>query len=140
MYSEIAMPSELITLAPAILGSAKLAYDVIQVFRDRASAAKRRTGIQKLYIALSATSDYIETTNDLTTNRDRDTEQRLDRMWRNAADAIAHIDLGLAERLYLKADYWRNPDRVRKSKNAKADLAEAKITIKDIRREMLNFL
>ncbi len=134
------MPSELINLAPPILATLKVAYDVVKALVEHSSGARRKAGVQKLYVALCATTDYIDSTSDLRTNRDRDTEQRLDRMWRDAAEAVAVINRGLADRLYLKADYWRNPDRFKKSKTAQAELDEAKITLKDIRREVQNLL
>lgn len=134
------MASEFLALATPILASAKIAYDVFKAWRDHTSASERKAGVQKLYLALSATTDYIDSTDNLTANRDSEMERRLDRMWNNAAEALAPINIRLAERLYLKADYWRNPDRFKTSKTAQAQLDEAKITLKDIRKEMLAFL
>jgi hypothetical protein len=134
------MPFELIAFAKAILESTKFASDVFKAWKQHSTGRAQEEGIRKLYQALCATTDYIEITKDLTNNRDREIERRLDHLWRDAAESIRSIDGMLADRLYLKAEYWRNPDRVVDSPIAQAQLAEAKITLRDIRNEMLRFL
>jgi hypothetical protein len=134
------MPIESLALAGFILTSAKFGYDTIKALSDHNSSKKSKTASRKLYIALCETTDYLDRTKSLTRNRDREIEGRLDRLWRDAAKALDPIKPGLARQLYLKAEYWRNPDRFGKSKTAKAELDDAKIKLRDIRSELLNFL
>jgi len=42
---------------------------------------------------------------------------------------------GMAEHLYLKVDYWRNPD-----KWTEQQVIDANIKLKDVRKERLSFL
>jgi hypothetical protein len=134
------MPIESLALASFILTSAKFGYDAIKALSDHNSTKKTKAASRKLYFALCATTDYLDRTKNLARNRDPEIERRLDKIWRDTAHALEPIKPGLAERLYLKAEYWRNPDRFGKSKTAKSELDDAKIKLKDIRSEILNFL
>ena len=134
------MVTETLAIGSLILSSAKLGYDVLKAWLEHTKGRERKAGIRKFVAALNATSDYLDRTKKLKKDRDLEAEKKLDKLWRVAAEALIPIDRPLSERLYLKAEYWRNPDRFKTSPTAKAELDEAHIRLMDIRNELTKLL
>ena len=42
--------------------------------------------------------------------RDRETEEKLARLWTAASIKLRPVNMDLADRCFLKGDYWANPD------------------------------
>lgn len=57
--------------------------------------------------SLSAKSDLLQ----IPSARNIDTEARLSKLWTAAAIKLRQYDLNLADRVFIKGDYWANPDR-----------------------------
>ncbi len=80
--------------------------------------------------AVRQTLSYIRDEN----KRDRKTEEKLSELWANVALAARPFDSDLAERCYIKSNYWANPD-----KWSKEEVEKAGIEIERIDTEVRNY-
>jgi hypothetical protein len=125
----------IVETATLIVGVATFALEAFNTITSHGNSRSREAAIKKLFLAISATSDYLDKSDRLSGTRDADEERRLDRLWKETAEVILPIDLPLAERLYLKADYWRNPDRW-----TEQQLVDAHLKLKSVRKAAMSFL
>ena len=70
---------------------------------------EQKSALRALYIALSETKGYFADGD--TIDRDRNREKQISKLWFEAASELRSIDLSLAERYFLKGDYWADPTK-----------------------------
>jgi hypothetical protein len=67
--------------------------------------------------------------------RDRKTEEQLSRLWAAAAIPVRKINKDLAERCFLKSDYWLNPEYY-----TARDIEKFRIGVEQVYEEARNML
>jgi hypothetical protein len=107
--------SDLLGLKDVALKIAELLFSR----RDKLDEA-HKIAREKVYLALSETKFYLA---DFKKGaRSRDTEKNLSMLWREASVSLRKIDHDLADRCFVKMDYWAAP-----SEWTDADIKKAKI-------------
>lgn len=69
---------------------------------------ENKTALKSIYIALGETKSYFADRKEEDRNRER--ERQISRLWFEASVELKNIDQQLAERCFLKGDYWANPE------------------------------
>jgi hypothetical protein len=96
------------------------ALSVLGLIRDRRRQRNEKTdqALLALYAALAETRYYISELDD-GEPRNREKELAIAQLWNAASVPLREIDIGLAERCFIKGSYWIEPDAW-SSKNIKA--------------------
>lgn len=90
-----------------------------------------------LSVLISATNEtkiYINRVQK-TGNTDRETEEKLSRLWASVAVPLRHHDPDLADRCLQKSEYWLNPDNY-----TATDIAKFRIGIEQVYKEAKKLL
>ena len=100
--------------ASIVAGFIVLGHDLLQFLRDlprsrQAKSNQLRTAIASLQHAVLETQSYIAAGNRGEAPK-RDAEIELSRVWQRASLEFYRLDGDLANRLQLKAEYWRTPE------------------------------
>ena len=69
---------------------------------------EEKSAIKSLYTALSETKAYFADRKSAPSDRTR--ERQISKLWFEAASELKSIDKHLAERCFLKGDFWTDPD------------------------------
>ncbi len=69
---------------------------------------EEKAALKSLYVALSETKSYF--TDRKISKADRTRERQISKLWFDAASELKSIDQHLAERCFLKGDFWTDPD------------------------------
>jgi hypothetical protein len=92
--------------------------------RKRERLKSEDDALSALYAAVNETRLYIHSLDptryvgaskskmiDAARKRSRETEEKLSRLWMHAAVKLRRVDADLADRCYVKAEYWVTPER-----------------------------
>ncbi len=121
-----------------------LLINLLEPLRNLIESLKTRREVQgseeeealiALYVSLNETRIYLGLLDRKIENRNMETEAKLSRLWTAASIKLRRINHDLAERCYIKADYWANPDTW-----SDTDIKRAKIGVDRIFREAKKLL
>jgi len=87
---------------------------------------EEKAALKSLYIALAETKAYFADRKTLPHDRDR--ERQISRLWFDAASELKRIDINLAERCFVKGDYWTNPDNWQQDEGEKLTISIEEMT------------
>jgi len=93
-----------------LLGLKDVVFKIIELFKERKNRLdeQHKTALDKLYIALNETKFYLA--DFYKGKRDRDQEKAISSFWREASLSLRNVDVELADKCFLKMDYWSDPD------------------------------
>lgn len=90
--------------------------------------------LSALLSATNETKIYI-TRVQKTGKTDRETEEKLSRLWASVAVPLRHYDRDLADRCLMKSEYWLNPENY-----SATDIARFRIGIEQVYKESKRLL
>lgn len=92
-----------------------------------------KEALKALYLALSETKFYFADRK--TKERDLERERRISRLWFEASTELKTIDIELAQRCFLKGDFWTNPSSWKQDDGEKINISIDEMT--KLSRELL---
>jgi hypothetical protein len=98
------------------------------------SQEQKDLALSALISATNETKIYIQQVQ-RTGKTNRETEEKLSRLWATASIPVRHFDRDLSERCYSKSDYWLNPENY-----SATDIAKFRIGIEEINKEAKKLL
>lgn len=87
---------------------------------------EEKAALKSLYIALSETKAYFADRKVSSTDRER--ERQISKLWFEAASQLKSIDRNLAERCFLKGDFWTDPDNWKQDEGNKINISIDEMT------------
>jgi len=111
-------------------------FGLLNVFNRDATQSREQIdlALSALISATNETKIYIQRVQ-RTGSTNRETEEKLSRLWSAASIPIRHFDQDLAERCYIKSEYWLNPENY-----SATDIAKFRIGIEKINKEAKKLL
>ena len=105
-------------------------------FREDRTHSQEQKGhaLSAIISASNETKIYIQRVQ-RSGNTDRETEEKLSRLWAAASVPLRHFDHDLAERCLRKSEYWLNPENY-----SATDIAKFRIGIDQVYKEAKKLL
>lgn len=98
------------------------------------SDEQKDSALSAIISAANETKIYIQRVQ-RTGKTNRETEEKLSRLWVAASVPIRHFDQDLAERCIMKSEYWLNPENY-----SATDIAKFRIGINQVYKEAKELL
>lgn len=126
--------AEPVATIAVIISLAKFGYDVIKDLRSRGEKVSQDQLAARVSLLKAAreTKEYLEYLEGGGKQR-KDREKELSELWQEAGSKIYPVNSDLADRLFVKAEYWMNPEEW-----SKKDIEKARIGFKSIQTELEN--
>lgn len=87
---------------------------------------EQKAALKALYTALAETKAYFADRKTTPANRER--ERQISKLWFEAASQLKSIDKNLAERCFLKGDFWTDPDNWKQDEANKINISIDEMT------------
>ena len=97
---------------------------------------ENKNALKTLYKALSETKSYFSERENKLINRNRDKEREISNLWFEASVEIKNINKQLAERCFLKGEFWTDPINWRNNDKEKLDISLSEMTL--LSKQLLN--
>lgn len=85
-----------------------------------------KTALKSIYLALSETKFYF--VDRKTMPQDRNRERQISKLWFDASTELKTIDRDLAQKCFLKGDFWTDPDNWHKNDGEKINISIEEMT------------
>mgnify|MGYP003610137831 CR=1 FL=1 len=92
-----------------------------------------KLALKSIYIALSETKSYF--TDRISAPQDRKREAQISRLWFEASTELKNVNQDLAQRCFLKGDFWTDPNNWQQKDGEKINISLDEMT--KLSRELL---
>lgn len=85
-----------------------------------------KTALKSIYLALTETKFYFTYRKD--NPQDRVREMQISKLWFDASIELKSIDIDLAQRCFLKGDFWTDPNKWKQNENEEINISIDEMT------------